>query len=212
METGEHLSPQNTPDSIAPPITTGFILNARPMVIQIEPIVAAVPNAVPVRNERAQLSRKAITGKICGTIRLLEYETMAGIVPLCLHKAVRIPMSIKVMSTFLAVFMPFTDICTSSFTENPFAREYIANSTYPNIRAYSTETPLTTQQSRMATNRSSTARSTPLLITPHLYLYFFCLKSHCIKSGRLNAGFQLLCVQPGNSKYSTSIPASLRAL
>ena len=156
VETGEHLSPQNTPDNIAPPITTGSILNASPMVIQIEPIVAAVPKAVPVRNDRAQLSRNAITGKNWGTIRVLEYETIAGIVPLCLHNAVSIPISINVMRTFRAVFIPFTDICANSPRENPLAKEYTANSTYPNMRAYSTDTPVTTQQSRIATKSSRT--------------------------------------------------------
>jgi hypothetical protein len=71
-------------------------------------------------------------------------------------------MSIKVMSTFLAVITPSTDILQSSFTENPLAREYTAKSIYPKMRAYSTEMPATTQHSRMATNKSSTARSTPI--------------------------------------------------
>jgi hypothetical protein len=167
VETGEHLSPQNTPDKIAPPISTGFMLKASPIVIQMDPIVAAVPKAVPVRKESPQLSRNAITGKYWGTIRLLEYATIAGIVPLCLHKAVRTPISIKVMSTFLAVITPPTDILHNSLTENPFNKEYPANRTYPRMRAYSTEMPVTTQQSNMATNKSSTIRSAPFFIASH---------------------------------------------
>ena len=58
VETGEHLSPKNMPESTAPPESIGLMPMAFAIVIQITPIVAALPNDVPVRKEINELMTK----------------------------------------------------------------------------------------------------------------------------------------------------------
>ena len=60
MDTGEHRSPKNTPERIAPPVRISLHPIAFAMVMQITPMVAAVPNAVPVRTDTRQFKRNAI--------------------------------------------------------------------------------------------------------------------------------------------------------
>jgi len=58
VDMNEQRSPKNTPDKIAPPVKIGLIPIALDMVMQIIPKVAADPNAVPVRKEIKQHSKK----------------------------------------------------------------------------------------------------------------------------------------------------------
>ena len=58
---GEHLSPQKAPEITAPPEKRIGIPILFAMVIHITPIVAEVPNAVPVRNEIRAQSKKHIS-------------------------------------------------------------------------------------------------------------------------------------------------------
>ena len=70
VETGEHRSPKKTPERIEPPVKTGLIPSAEAIVAQTTPIVAAVPNEVPVKKDMAQLSRNVIRRKMEGRISL----------------------------------------------------------------------------------------------------------------------------------------------
>ena len=67
---GEHRSPKNIPEMTAPPayITGIFILFAN--VIQITPMVAALPKAVPIKNDTKQHSKKQINTIACGTANM----------------------------------------------------------------------------------------------------------------------------------------------
>ena len=84
--------------------------------MQITPIVAAVPNAVPVRNEIRQFNRNAIKIMTAGFISPAQYDTIAGIVPAARQSAVSIPMSKNVIKIFFAVLIPFQDIPKISLT------------------------------------------------------------------------------------------------
>ena len=69
VDTGEHRSPKNTPESTAPPISTRGTPMAVPSVAQMTPMVAAAPKAVPVRTETKQLSKKVIKRNTEGWIK-----------------------------------------------------------------------------------------------------------------------------------------------
>ena len=56
VDTGEHLSPKNTPERIAPPASIGFIPIASDIVMHMTPTVAALPNDVPVRKDMSELT------------------------------------------------------------------------------------------------------------------------------------------------------------
>lgn len=60
VDTGEHRSPKNTPERIAPPVRISLHPIAFCHAQQITPMVAAVPNAVPVRTDTRQFKRNAI--------------------------------------------------------------------------------------------------------------------------------------------------------
>ena len=63
VDTGEHRSPKNMPERIAPPESMGFTSMAFAIVIHITPVVAAVPKDVPVRKEIKELTMKTIARK-----------------------------------------------------------------------------------------------------------------------------------------------------
>ena len=67
---GEQRSPKKMPERIAPPVyITGMrILLAK--VMQITPIVAALPKAVPIRNDTTQHSTNVISTIACGTANI----------------------------------------------------------------------------------------------------------------------------------------------
>ena len=67
---GEQRSPKNIPEIIAPPayMTGIFMLCAK--VIQITPIVAELPKAVPIKKDPKQHNKKAIRSIICGTANI----------------------------------------------------------------------------------------------------------------------------------------------
>ena len=120
VETGEHLSPKYAPEMIAPPIIAGLILRASATVMHIVPIVADVPNAVPVRNETKQLSKNESTTKKLGCIIFTEWQTMAGIVPEARQRAVIRPISKKLIRIFRTEATPSADIFKISLMPKPF--------------------------------------------------------------------------------------------
>ena len=62
------------------------------IVMLTTPIVAAVPNAVPVRNDMSEQSRKTERGAVAGVTSGVTMTTIWEIVPQARHRAVRIPM------------------------------------------------------------------------------------------------------------------------
>ena len=70
VDIGEHLSPKYEPARTAPPVRRVFISIACPIVAHITPIVAAVPNAVPVSTETKQHRINAATRNTDGVISL----------------------------------------------------------------------------------------------------------------------------------------------
>ena len=67
---GEQRSPKNIPERMAPPAYTAGIFILFANVIQIMPIVAALPKAVPIRNDTKQHSKKQINTIICGAANI----------------------------------------------------------------------------------------------------------------------------------------------
>ena len=59
VDTGEHLSPKKMPERMAPPVRAGLMPRALPMVMHITPIVATLPNDVPVRKDIKEFMRNA---------------------------------------------------------------------------------------------------------------------------------------------------------
>ena len=109
VETGEQRSPKYTPESIAPPSSTGSMPIEMPTLTQMVPIVAAVPNAVPVSIETPQFSKNVISSRISG----------------------RMPISGKTSSTLADVFTPEQIIFPSSFHEKPCFLPYSVKITSP---------------------------------------------------------------------------------
>ena len=120
VETGEHLSPKYTPDNIAPPVKRGSTFITAPIEAQITPIVAAVPKEVPVNMDIPLFSRKTIRRKTDGRISFAARQTIEGIVPDALQRAVIIPISRKINRIFPTVFIPLSAIPTRSRHSNPF--------------------------------------------------------------------------------------------
>ena len=110
MDTGEQRSPKNTPDSTAPPASTGLNPMAWAMLMQITPIVAAVPKAVPVRTDTPQFIQKAKSTKAEGWSTWTQAVMITAMVPQARQRAVSIPMNRNNSSTFRTVLMPFQDI------------------------------------------------------------------------------------------------------
>ena len=90
-----------------------------PTLTQMVPIVAAVPNAVPVSIETPQFSRNVISSRICGRMRSTAQQMMNGSVPHARQRAVSMPMKGKTSSTLADVFTPAPIIFPSSFHEKP---------------------------------------------------------------------------------------------
>ena len=130
VETGEQRSPKYTPESIAPPSSTGSMPIEMPTLTQMVPIVAVVPNAVPVSIETPQFRRNVISSKISGRMRSTAQQMMNGSVPHARQNAVRMPMSGKTSSTLADVFTPEQIIFPSSFHEKPCFLPYSAMCVY----------------------------------------------------------------------------------
>ena len=64
---GEQRSPKNIPERMAPLAYTAGIFILFANVIQITPIVAALPKAVPIKNDTKQHNKKVSSTIICGT-------------------------------------------------------------------------------------------------------------------------------------------------
>jgi hypothetical protein len=119
VDTGEHPSPKKAPDKTAPPVSIGLTPIVEPMEAQITPIVAEVPKDVPVRTESPLLRRKVIRRKTDGLIRVEALETIKGIVPEALQRAVITPIRIKVINILLTVLIPLIAMDIRDFQENP---------------------------------------------------------------------------------------------
>ena len=76
------------------------------MVMEITPMVAAVPKAVPVRKETRQFKRKAISTSSDGRISSAAQQTMAGMVPAVRHRAVSSPIRRNSSRIFFTVRTP----------------------------------------------------------------------------------------------------------
>ena len=94
---------------MAPPISIGDTPRLMPMVLQMTPMVAAVPKDVPVSTEIRQFSKNAMSRNTAGRMARAAKHTMTGIVPAWRHRAVSMPMKTNVSSTSLAVLMPETE-------------------------------------------------------------------------------------------------------
>ena len=103
VDTGEHRSPKNTPDRTAPPTSTGFSPMAPEMLMQITPMVAAVPKAVPVRTDTPQFIKKAKSRKAEGWRNRTQMVMITAMVPQARQRAVSIPMNRNRISTFRTV-------------------------------------------------------------------------------------------------------------
>ena len=66
VETGEQRSPKKLPERTAPPSHSGSAPMERPTVMQMAPMVAAVPKEVPVSMETPQFKRNVITTMVSG--------------------------------------------------------------------------------------------------------------------------------------------------
>ena len=83
---GEHRSPKNTPDRMAPPSKGAGSPAARPNIMQIKPMVLAVPKDVPVRKDIRLQSRKAQRAKNS----LLRFSDRIGDRRMCADMTLRI--------------------------------------------------------------------------------------------------------------------------
>ncbi len=82
--------------------------------MQTTPIVAAVPKAVPMRNDMSDVRAKVASGAAAGVTRGDAMTTTCEMVPLARHRAVRMPMSTKLSMTPRAVETPERAMRTSS--------------------------------------------------------------------------------------------------
>lgn len=78
--------------------------------MQMTPIVAAVPNDVPISTDTKQLSKNTVKIKADGTINFEELYIIIGIVPAPRHTAVMIPISKNTSKIFFTVRIPSSDI------------------------------------------------------------------------------------------------------
>ena len=99
---------------MAPPVHTGLAPRKLATDMQMTPIVAAVPKAVPVRQETQQFNTKVRTKNSSGRIRLPASDTIMGIVPPARQTVVSIPISTITMRIVRTVFSPRTELCHSS--------------------------------------------------------------------------------------------------
>ena len=102
------------PERIAPPSQNGESPIAEAMDMVITPIVAPVPNEVPVSTEIRQFNRNAISRNTDGSIRSAAQQTMTGIVPAPRQRAVIKPIRPKIIRIFFTVRTPSSDIRSSA--------------------------------------------------------------------------------------------------
>ena len=93
---------------MAPPEYMGGIFMLLAMVMQMTPIVAAVPKDVPVRDDTRAHRRNDARRTALPSHHWDAWYTIYGIVPLTRQAAVSMPTRIKVTMTFLAVLTPET--------------------------------------------------------------------------------------------------------
>lgn len=95
-----------------------------PTLAQMTPMVAAVPRAVPVKTETAQLSRNATRRNECGTMACAARYTIMGMAPEARHMAVMMPIRPKTISRFLTLQTPWNDMRTTFATPWPLYTPY----------------------------------------------------------------------------------------
>ena len=88
--------------------------------MQMTPIVAPVPKAVPVSTDISAQSRNVASTMIEGVASAAPYETMAGIVPLARQNAVMQPMSTNVTRIGTIVCTPRHHIWSTARGVLPF--------------------------------------------------------------------------------------------
>ena len=76
VEKGEQRSPKNAPERMAPPRSSGFAPSETPMLMQITPMVAAVPKEVPVSTEIPQFKRKDTSRMTSGRSSFAAWQMM----------------------------------------------------------------------------------------------------------------------------------------
>ena len=84
------------------------------IVMLTTPIVADVPNAVPVRNDMSERSRKSERGAVAGVRSGVTMTTIWETVPQARHSAVRAPMRMNDWITPLAEQTPSAHMRASS--------------------------------------------------------------------------------------------------
>ncbi len=119
---GEQRSPKYAPASTAPPASSSFAPIEAAIVMHTTPMVAAVPNDVPVRKDIRPHRRKMARGAAAGTTSGAASVTSSATVPHARHEAVSTPMSTNAVSTPRAVATPETPIRASSPRRCPRAR------------------------------------------------------------------------------------------
>ena len=122
VDMGEQRSPKYAPASTAPPASSSFAPMERAMVMHTTPMVAEVPNDVPVRNDMRPHSRKMASGAAAGTTSGAASMTISATVPHARHEAVSTPMSTNAVSTPRAVAMPERPIRANAPGRCPRAR------------------------------------------------------------------------------------------
>lgn len=86
---------------MAPPSTAGSTPADCPIVAHITPMVAAVPNDVPIRKETTLQLIRAMSTNVAGVKKPAARETRAEMVPLARYRPVSMPM--KMISAPFAV-------------------------------------------------------------------------------------------------------------
>ena len=89
--------------------------------MQMTPIVAPVPNAVPVSTDMSAQRRNVASTITEGDTSAAPYATMAGIVPPARQNAVMQPMSTNVTRIGKIVWMPLHHMTRTSRGAWPFA-------------------------------------------------------------------------------------------
>lgn len=119
VETGEHLSPKYAPERIAPPQIAGDTPMALPTLMQMTPMVAAVPIDVPVRTETSA-QRENVAGRNSSGVRASEAKvTIYAMVPDARQSAVRTPTRSMTTAMFVTDDTPEPAILSNFTMLNP---------------------------------------------------------------------------------------------
>ena len=131
VENGEQRSPKKAPERMAPPRSSGLAPAETPMAMQMTPMVAAVPNEVPVSTESAQFNRNETSRITSGRKSFAAWQMINGIVPQARHRAVIIPIRTNTIRMFLAVRMPEMSMERIFFGGFPFFNVTLQEFSHP---------------------------------------------------------------------------------